>query len=419
MKKMSDLTYYYGLKMRIYPSSQQKKIIDLNGNIARTVYNKMVAIDQELYQLKQIKLPIDSVLLRIEELKKRKQSSYLANHYRYLLNPLIDSQAIANAKQNYQKAWKMFRQVHQTGTPKFHKKSYHLSYQTNGHYKKDDELSVHTGNLCFLDNKHIKLPKLGRLRVAGSHRRIIDHKKDIRIGTVTVSKDSADRYFVSMQLGSDTPFVKELPKTNSQVGIDLNTDNFLTTSEGNVVANPRFYRIIKGRLAKAQRKLSRRQVRAKKEGRSLRDSKNYQKQRRLVAKIHDKIRNQRNNFLNVNSTRLINNHDLIVAENLKSSNMLKNHVLALSISDVGWRSFLQKLAYKANLYQRTFIVVRPKNTTQTCHDCGFIMGSGNTKKLTLKDREWTCPACQTHHIRDVNAAKNILSKGLLKQLEKA
>lgn len=419
MKKMSDLTYYYGLKIRIYPSSQQKKIIDLNGNIARTVYNKMVAIDQELYQLKQIKLPIDSVLLRIEELKKRKQSSYLANHYRYLLNPLIDSQAIANAKQNYQKAWKMFRQAHQTGTPKFHKKSYHLSYQTNGHYKKDDELSVHTGNLCFLDNKHIKLPKLGRLRVAGSHRRIIDHKKDIRIGTVTISKDSADRYFVSMQLGSDTPFVKELPKTNSQVGIDLNTDNFLTTSEGNVVANPRFYRTIKGRLAKAQRKLSRRRMRAKKEGRSLRDSKNYQKQRRLVAKIHDKIRNQRNNFLNVNSTRLINNHDLIVAENLKSSNMLKNHVLALSISDVGWRSFLQKLAYKANLYQRTFIVVRPKNTTQTCHECGFIMGSGDTKKLTLKDREWTCPACQTHHIRDVNAAKNILSKGLLKQLEKA
>ena len=418
MKKMSDLAYHYGLKMRIYPSSQQKKIIDLNGNIARTVYNKMVAIDQELYQLKQIKLPIDSILLRIEELKKRKQPSYLANHYRYLLNPLIDSQAIANAKQNYQKAWKMFRQVHRAGTPKFHKKGYRLSYQTNGHYRKDDELSVYTGNLCFLDHKHIKLPKLGRLRVAGSHRRIIDKKKDIRIGTVTVSKDSADRYFVSMQLGSDTPFVNKLAKTNSQIGIDLNTENFLTTSEGQVIDNPRYYRIIKDRLAKAQRTLSRRQRRAKKEKRSLRNSKNYQKQRRLVAKIHDKIRNQRNNFLNVNSTRLINNHDLIVAENLRSSNMLKNHALALSISDVGWRSFLQKLAYKADLYQRTFIVVHPKNTTQTCHNCGFIMGSGNTKKLTLKDREWTCPACQTYHIRDVNAAKNILSKGL-KQLEKA
>ena len=418
MKKMSDLVYHYGLKMRIYPSSQQKEIIDLNGNIARTVYNKMVAIDQELYQLKQIKLPIDSILLRIEELEKRKNARNMSNHYPYMQDKNIDSLAKANAIQNYQKAWKMFRQVHRTGTPKFHKKGYRLSYQTNAQYGKGAKMDVYSATVKFLDNKHIKLPKLGRLRVAGSHRRIIDKKKDIRIGTVTVSKDSADRYFVSMQLGSDTPFVNKLTRTNLQIGIDLNTENFLTTSEGKVIDNPRYYRMIKGRLAKAQRTLSRRQRRAKKEKRSLRNSKNYQKQRRLVAKIHDKIRNQRNNFLNVNSTRLINNHDLIVAENLKSKNMLKNHALALSISDVGWRSFLQKLAYKANLYQRTFIVVHPKNTTQTCHDCGFIMGSGDTKKLTLKDREWTCPACQTHHIRDVNAAKNILSKGL-KQLEKA
>ena len=418
MKKMSDLAYHYGLKMRIYPSSQQKKIIDLNGNIARTVYNKMVAIDQELYQLKQIKLPIDSILLRIEELEKRKNARNMSNHYPYMQDKNIDSLAKANAIQNYQKAWKMFRKVHRTGTPKFHKKGYRLSYQTNAQYGKGAKMDVYSATVKFLDNKHIKLPKLGRLRVAGSHQRIIDHKKDIRIGTVTVSKDSADRYFVSMQLGSNTPFVNKLTRTNSQIGIDLNTENFLTTSEGKVIDNPRYYRMIKGRLAKAQRTLSRRERRAKKEKRSLRNSKNYQKQRRLVAKIHDKIRNQRNNFLNVNSTRLINNHDLIVAENLKSSNMLKNHALALSISDVGWRSFLQKLAYKADLYQRTFIVVHPKNTTQTCHDCGFIMGSGDTKKLTLKDREWICPACQAHHIRDVNAAKNILSKGL-KQLEKA
>ena len=418
MKKMSDLVYHYGLKMRIYPSSQQKKIIDLNGNIARTVYNKMVAIDQELYQLKQIKLPIASILLRIEELEKRKNARNMSNHYPYMQDKNIDSLAKANAIQNYQKAWKMFRKVHRTGTPKFHKKGYRLSYQTNAQYGKSAKMDVYSATVKFLDNKHIKLPKLGRLRVSGSHRRIIDHKKDIRIGTVTVSKDSADRYFVSMQLGSDTPFVNKLTRTNLQIGIDLNTENFLTTSEGKVIDNPRYYRMIRGRLAKAQRTLSRRERRAKKEKRSLRNSKNYQKQRRLVAKIHDKIRNQRNNFLNINSTRLINNHDLIVAENLKSKNMLKNHALALSISDVGWRSFLQKLAYKADLYQRTFIVVHPKNTTQTCHDCGFIMGSGNTEKLTLKDREWTCPACQTHHIRDVNAAKNILSKGL-KQLEKA
>lgn len=128
MKKMSDLEYHYGLKMRIYPSTNQKKIIKINGNIARTVYNKMVAIDQELYKLKQVKLPIDSVKERIKELKSRKNARNLSNHYQYMQDKNIDSLAKANAIQNYQKEWKMFRKVHSSGTPKFHKKSYRLSY---------------------------------------------------------------------------------------------------------------------------------------------------------------------------------------------------------------------------------------------------------------------------------------------------
>jgi len=155
-------------------------------------------------------------------------------------------------------------------------------------------------------------------------------------------------------------------------------------------------------------------LRAKKENRSLRDSKNYQKQRHLVAKLHDKIRNQRKNFLNYLSMVLINNHDLIVAENLRSSNLLKNHALAMSISDVGWRTFLDMLDYKAKLYGRQFITINPKNTTQTCNDCGFVMGTNDTNKLTLADRKWTCPNCGIHHIRDWNAAKNILDKGIAK-----
>ncbi|WP_252898325.1 transposase [Apilactobacillus ozensis] len=157
-------------------------------------------------------------------------------------------------------------------------------------------------------------------------------------------KDSYNKYTISLQLASDTPFVEKLAKTDSQVGIDLNTDNFLTVSDKahTVIDNPRYYRTIKTKLAKAQRKLSRKQRRAIKEHRNLKLSKNYQKQRLLIARLHEKIRHQRNNFLNIISTRLINNHDLIVAENLKSSNMLKNHALAMSIADVGWRTFLEK-----------------------------------------------------------------------------
>ena len=414
MKPMSKLAYHFGLKMRIYPSTKQKQIIQVNSDISRTVYNKMVAIDQELYRLKQVKLPIDTIQERISELEHRKNAKNMSNHYQYMQDERIDSLTKANAIQNYQKAWKMYRKVHKAGTPNYHKKGYRQSYQTNCQYHKNKSMDMFSGTVRFIDKKHIQIPKLGKLRVSGSYRRILDKKNDVRIGTVTISKDSADRYFVSMQLGSDTPFAETLPKTNSQIGIDLNTENFLTTSDGQIIDNPRYYRTIKHKLAKAQRTLSRRELRAKKENRSLRDSKNYQKQRRLVAKLHDKIRNQRNNFLNYLSTVLINNHDLIVAENLRSSNLLKNHALAMSISDVGWRSFLQKLEYKAELYGKTFVTVNPKNTTQMCHECKFVMGTNDTQKLTLKDRQWTCPQCGTFHIRDHNASLNILDKGLAK-----
>lgn len=159
--------------------------------------------------------------------------------------------------------------------------------------------------------------------------------------------------------------------------------------------------------------LSRRQLRAKKEHRSLRNSKNYQKQRMLVAKLHQKVYRQRQAFLHQLSTTLIKNHDVVVAEELRSKNMLKNHALAMSISDVGWRTFLEMLTYKADLYGRKFVTVNPRNTTQMCRKCGYICGSDDRHaKLTLADRDWTCPNCGTYHIRDHNAAQNILDKGL-------
>ena len=417
MKKMKDLAYHYGLKMRIYPSSQQKEIIKINSDVSRAVYNKLVAIDKELYQLRQVKLPIKEVIDRINELEKRKSAKNMANHYQYMQDKCVDSDTLANAIKNYKNAWNMFRKVHQTGVPKFRKKNERENYQTSTHYSKKNNMDMFSASIRFLDDNHINMPKLGRIRVSGSHKRILNSKHDVRIGTVTINKDACDRYFVSMQLASDTPFVNAKPKTGSQVGIDLNTENFLTVSNGDRVENPKYYQIMKNKLAKQQRKLSRRQRRAKAENRNLRNAKNYQKQRRLIAKMHDKIRNQRNNFLNLVSITLINSHDLVVAENLKSSNMLKNHALALSISDVGWRSFLEKMEYKAIMYGRKFVTVDPKNTTQKCHDCGFVMGTENTEKLTLKDREWTCPNCGTFHIRDVNASLNVLDKGLEKLAE--
>lgn len=379
MKSMAKLQYHYGLKMRCYPSDRQKQLIKVNSDASRFVYNEMVAIGKELVQLRRVKLPIDIVQDRIRQLTLRQNAKQMANHYQFLEDWRIDSLTKANAIQNYRKAWNAFRKVHSAGVPKFHRKSYRWRYQTNCQYSGQKNALLTNGTVCFLDHRHVKVPKIGRLRVAGSQSRLLKRDIEIRIGTVTLTKDAADRFFISMQLASDTPFLSSNKANHGSIGIDLNTDNFLTDSKGHVVPNPRYYRTIKDKLAKEQRILSRRQRRAKQAHRPLRDSKNYQKQRLIVAKLHAKVMNQRHNFLQQLSTALIKNHDLVVAEELRSRNMLKNHTLALSISDVGWRTFLGMLAYKADLYGHQFVTVNFQNTTQTCNDCDFVMGTNNTK----------------------------------------
>ena len=198
MKKMKDLAYHYGLKMRIYPSSQQKEIIKINSDVSRAVYNKLIAIDKELYQLRQVKLPIEEIIDRINELEKRKSAKNMANHYPYMQDKRVDSNTLANAIKNYKNAWNMFRKVHQTCVPKFRKKNERENYQTSTHYSKMTNMDMFCASIRFLDDNHMNLPKLGRIRVSGSHKRILNNKKDVRIGTVTINKDACDRYFVSM-----------------------------------------------------------------------------------------------------------------------------------------------------------------------------------------------------------------------------
>ena len=402
MKRMSSLAYHFGVKLRFYPSSKQKKIIKLNYDAQRFVYNSYVGRNRTSYHAKhylavrqyqampfafsalnsyETKLA-EEVVINNELLAKPRN---IRDTYSFLRVKEIDSLALANAIQNYQKAWNNYRKIGH-GIPTFHKKRSDWSYQTNCQYPKQKEAYLDNGTARFIDAQHVKLPKLGIVRIAGFRRlikeRLLNHIPT-RIGTVTIKKTADDQFYLSMQLGSDIAFVKELAKTQSQISIDLNLDNFLTESNGAMVANPRFYCKAKKKLAHAQRVLSRRQRRAKKEGRNLRLA-----------------------------TALIKNHDLVVAEELRSRNLLKNHALSQAISDVGWRSFLNMLAYKADLYGKEFKTIDPKYTTQRCHQCGSIMGQNGYKKLTLKDREWTCPICRTHHIRDWNAAVNILEKGL-------
>lgn len=415
-KTMAQLPHHYGVKVRVFPSNEQKRLIRRNSDASRFIYNEMNGMNRELFLLRQVKIPIALVQMRIETLERRLKTpaTGISNVHGWLNNADFDSLMKANAIQSYRAAWNLFRKVHRAGVPVFHKKRVNQKYQTSCMYPTKINIpNMLNGSVRIIDKRHVRLPKLGTLRFKGMPNKIFSRRCNIRIGTTTISMDATGRYYVSMQLASEQPFVETLNGLDSSIGIDLNTDNFLTDSNGNIVANPRYYRSIKGKLAKAQRKLSRRALRAKKEHRSLSNSANYQKQREFVAAIQRKVANRRKNFLHLVSTALIKNHDLVVAEELRSKNMLRNHALAMSIADVGWRTLLGMLTYKAALYNRQFITVNPHNTTQTCSMCSFVMGTGDTTKLTLNDREWICPNCGIHHIRDHNAARNILNKGLV------
>ena len=464
---MAEMPYHFGIKMRCYPSTKQMQMIHKGIDASRFTYNEMVARNQDAYdcvRLSEASLvpwflfrtkdrfwefwrnrgQLNDVLhhgnwsdindyLYAETLTRLVKMPLMQNYYKacikdqtvirkrfeWLQSKLLASSTVSMSMRSYKAAWNMWRKAHtnKVGTPRFKRKDWFGagSMQVSNGYAKGKPADMYSGSARVLDKNHVSLPKIGRIRV--SHLAGFLKRQDpsvIRIGTVTISKDNLGQYWVSFQLASMKPFKAASKKTGSQLGIDLNTDNFLTDSEGNRIENPRYYRNAEKYLKHAKRTLSRRQLRAKKENRSLRDSKNYLKQRFLVAKKMKKISNQRNSFLDDLSIALIKNHDLVVAEDLKSKNMLKNHALAKSIADVGWRTFIQKLTYKAGLYGKTFITVDPKNTTQTCHDCGYVCGSDEgSEKLTLKDREWTCHNCSTHHIRDHNAAMNILTKGQL------
>ena len=429
MPKKDDLPYMMGLKLRLYPNWKQEKILWKNLNASRFIYNQLLAnswTDSRIIKNKLDKrYPIPEEYWRygkngkaIKKSQKRPTglARITAQRYPWLDDDDLDSDMFTNTEVNYKAAWNMFRKVHTAGKPKFKRKGHPVqSYSTSNHYssatvkKHGGAPSLYNGSIKFLDHNHIQLPKLGSIKVK-LHRSLPTNRL-VRIATVTIKHYATGQWTVSLLLKSDEPFHQALPNTNQAVGIDLNTENFLTTSDQKQVANPHYYRALKKHLAKHQRILSRRARRAKKEHRPLWASKNYQQEKLVVAKIHQRIRNRRLNFLHETSTALIKSHDLVVAENLKSKNMLKNHALAMSISDVGWRTFLGMLEYKAPLYGRTFVEVNPAYTTQTCYDCGFVMGSKGTKRLTLHDREWTCPNCHVHHIRDHNAALNILAKG--------
>ena len=417
MRRMNEMSYFIGVKVRIYPSNEQKRMIAKNDSAARFIYNRLVSRSKELYQLSKVNLYCRPVADRIDYLNSL--GSNLTDFkalYPFLEDKDIDSLAIMNAKQNYLTAWNNFKKNKNSGVPVFHKKGYSKSYQTNAQYNKAAKC-ISDGNVHLLDKEHIKLPKLGSVKFKGSDVfvRLFNRKCETRIGTITVSMDNCGDYFVSFQVASVSPFHKTLPVVGKDAGIDVNVKNLYTDSDGNEIQNQKYYSREQKKLAKMQRKLARRKERARKIEKPLRDAKNYQKQRVKVAALLRKISKRRNNYLNVVSKRLVESQDYIFAENIKSGNLMKNHKLARLIADVSWNKLLNMLEYKSEFYGRLFKKVPPKNTTQMCHICGYI--NTGKSKLTLDVRSWICPNCGTFHNRDNNSAINIKNLGIQMYLQ--
>ena len=351
-------------KYRIYPDKEQRDFFERTFGCVRLFYNTSLDEMNKLYKEK-------------KEYKDITPASYKE---RFPFFKEVDSLALANAQLNRNKALKSFFRK-QNKFPKFKAKRNKQSYSTN-----NQNGTVYLSE----DGKYISLPKIKNIKIK-MHR-----KFDGVIKTVTVSKECDETYYVSILVEEN---IEAKPKSKNSVGIDLGIKSYIVDSNAEIIDNPKHLSRSLLRLAIEQRKLSH----MKKGG------KNRNKQRIKVARLHRRIRNQRNDFLQKLSSKYINENQVIVLEDLNIKQMEQDSRLSRLIVDASWSKFVSMLEYKGNWYGRDIIKVPTYYpSSQLCSCCGYQ----NKEIKDLSIREWVCPKCGATHSRDHNASINILNKGL-------
>ena len=295
----------------------------------------------------------------------------------------VDSLAFANAQMNLQTAYNNFFRSPKVGFPKFKsKKSNRKSYTTN----------CVNGNIK-LENNYITLPKVGKVKV--KQHRIVP--SDYKLKSVTVSQSPSGKYYASILFEYENQVQEIEPQTF--LGLDFSMHELYKDSNGNESCYPRYYRQAEKKLAREQRKLSKMQ----------KGSKNRNKQRIKVARLHEKVANQRKDFLHKQSRQIANVYDCVCIENLDMKAMLQGLHFGKSISDNGWGMFTTYLKYKLEDMGKQLVKVdKFFASSQICNVCGYK----NSEIKDLAVRAWDCPQCSTHHDRDINAAINIRNEGM-------
>jgi putative transposase len=362
-------------KFRLYPNEEQKIQLAKTFGSCRFVYNYYLVKRMEFYKINNQIMNFYACSADLTKLKQEKE--WLKE---------IDKFALQNALKNLDRAYSnFFREIKkgnkEQGFPKFKSKRNNLySYRTS-----------FTHNNIRIEGNYLKLPKLGLVKFAKSR------EIQGRILNCTIIKTCSGKYFASICC-TDVEIQKFINNKNI-VGLDLGLKEFAITSYGEIIDNPKYLFKLENKLKREQRKFSK-----KKKG-----SKNRNKQRIKFNVVHEKITNQRNDFLQKLSTRLIKENQIICLEDLAVKNMVKNHKLAKAISDVSWSEFVRILQYKSLWHDRIIQKVdRYFPSSQLCGVCGYK----NIKVKDLSIREWICPECGTKHNRDVNAAMNIKNEGL-------